>query len=95
MSKIWLLIGSQAEIEQGYYRREMDMATTSAAQPTYTATWHPINEPVETLVRGDAGDVYWACAEALPGELQSVTVLVKHVHDNTEAGKRSYAQRRR
>jgi|SRR3954449_6043725 hypothetical protein len=50
--KVWMLIGSQADIEQGYYRREMDMGTATAAEPTFTATWHPNNKPVETLVRG-------------------------------------------
>jgi hypothetical protein len=36
--KTWLLIGSQANIEGGYYRRDMDMGTATAEQPTYTAT---------------------------------------------------------
>ena len=49
------------------------MGTARAAKPTYTATWHPNNGPVETLARGSAGQTYLACVRALPKELQSVT----------------------
>jgi hypothetical protein len=58
----WLMILSHAtNVEQGYYRREMDMSTRGAAEPTFTATWHPNNGPVVPLFRGSDGDVYWAC----------------------------------
>jgi len=59
--RTWLLILSRSTIEQGYYRREIDMSTARAAEPTFTATWHPNNGPVVTLVRGSDGDSYWAC----------------------------------
>jgi hypothetical protein len=57
----WLLIISHATIKQGYYRREMDMSTASAAEPTFTATWHPKNGAVLRLVRGTGGKAYSAC----------------------------------
>jgi hypothetical protein len=34
----WALIGSQANIEGGYYRGDLDMSTAREAQPTFTAT---------------------------------------------------------
>ena len=58
-----MLIGSQANIEGGYYRREMDMGTATAAQPTYTATWHPNTGPVMTLARANGDKAYWACVK--------------------------------
>jgi hypothetical protein len=57
----WRLILSHSTIEQGYYRREMDMSTGRAAEPTFTGTWHPNNGPVVTLVRASDSEVYWAC----------------------------------
>jgi hypothetical protein len=60
-SKIWYLIGSQANVDGGYYRRAMDMDTAAAPEPTYTATWNAINSPTELLTRGTAGQAYWAC----------------------------------
>ncbi|WP_155765882.1 hypothetical protein [Mycobacterium colombiense] len=60
-SKIWYLIGSQANVDGGCYRREMDMNTAAAGEPTYTATWNPINGPAELLTRGTGGQAYWAC----------------------------------
>jgi hypothetical protein len=59
--KTWYLMGSQANVDGGYYRREMDVETGTAAEPTYTATWHPRNGPAEVLIRGSGGQVYWAC----------------------------------
>lgn len=59
----WMLIGSQANIDQGYYRRDMDMNTAADAVPTMTATWHPTDGPAETLIRSNARDVYWACVK--------------------------------
>ena len=60
-SKIWYLIGSQANVDGGYYRRDMDMDTAAAAEPTFTATWNAINSPAELLTRGTAGRAYWEC----------------------------------
>jgi hypothetical protein len=45
----------------GHYRREMDVETATAAEPTYTATWHPRNGPAQVLIRGSSGQAYWAC----------------------------------
>jgi hypothetical protein len=59
--KTWYMMGSQANVDGGYYRREMDVETATAAQPTYTATWHPRNGPAEVLIRGSSGQAYWAC----------------------------------
>lgn len=59
--KTWYLMGSQANVDGGYYRREMDVDTATAAEPTYTATWHPRNVPAEVLIRGSSGQTYWAC----------------------------------
>jgi len=58
-----MVIGSQTDIREVYSRRDIDMATASAAEPTHTATWQPSNGPVETLARANAGDVYWACVK--------------------------------
>lgn len=30
----WLLVGSQANVDDGFYRRDMDMSTRRADQPT-------------------------------------------------------------
>ena len=57
----WMLIGSQANIEGGYYRRDLDLGTARAAQPTFTATWHTNNGLVVTLARGSGEKVYKAC----------------------------------
>ena len=57
----WLLIVVHATIEQGYYWREMDMSTGRAAEPTFTATWHPKNGPVVTLARAHDLEAYFAC----------------------------------
>jgi hypothetical protein len=59
-SRTWLLIGTQANIEQGYYRRELDMNTARSAEPTFVATWHPNNGPVVTLVRAHEHVAYLA-----------------------------------
>ena len=56
---IWYMIGSQANVEGGYYRRDMDMDT--AADPIYTATWNPKNAPAELLTRGTGDHAYFAC----------------------------------
>jgi hypothetical protein len=58
---VWLLIGSQANIEGGYYRRDMDMGTASAEQPTYTATWRPNVGDVVKLVRASGDKAYDEC----------------------------------
>lgn len=47
----WYLVLSHATIEQGYYRREMDMSTARETESTIVATWHPNNGPVVTLTR--------------------------------------------
>jgi hypothetical protein len=60
-SKIWYPIGNQANVDGGYYRRDMDMDTGAAAEPTYTATWNPKNSPAELLTQGTGGQAYWAC----------------------------------
>jgi hypothetical protein len=60
-SKIWYKIGSQANVDGGYYRSVMDMDTAAAAKPTYMATWNPKNGPAELLTRGTGGQAYWAC----------------------------------
>ncbi|WP_071289058.1 hypothetical protein [Mycolicibacterium llatzerense] len=57
----WCLTGSQADIESGYYRRDLDMSTAGNAQPTYTATWHPLDGPEQVLTRGSGADAYDAC----------------------------------
>lgn len=59
--KTWYLIGSQADVDSGYYRRDMDMETATAAEPTYAATWNPKNGPVEVLLRGSTHHAYLAC----------------------------------
>lgn len=59
--RTWLLISSHATIEQGYYRREMDVSTARAAEPTFTATWHPKNGAVVTLTRASDHIAYEAC----------------------------------
>lgn len=59
--KTWYKTGNQANADDGHYRAEMDMETATAAEPTYTATWHPSNGPAELLIRGNGGQVYWAC----------------------------------
>ena len=60
-SKIWYKIGSQANVDGGYYRSVMDMDTATAAKPTYMATWNPKNSPAELLIRGTGGQAYRAC----------------------------------
>jgi len=62
-SKTWHLALSQATIEQGYYRREMDMNTAMDTQPTIVGTWHPNNGPVVQVARGRGIAVYKACVE--------------------------------
>jgi hypothetical protein len=37
------------------------MSTSTADDPTFTATWNPINGPAELLVRGSGGQAYQAC----------------------------------
>jgi hypothetical protein len=59
--KTWYMMGSQANVDGGHYRREMDVETATAAEPTYTATWHPRNGPAKVLIRGSSGQAYWAC----------------------------------
>jgi hypothetical protein len=61
VSKIWYMMGSQTNTGDGFYRRDMDTATTTAADPTYVATWHAPNDAVVELIRGNGGDAYWAC----------------------------------
>jgi hypothetical protein len=60
-SKIWYRMGSQADAEDGYYRREMDVDTATATEPMYTAVWHPRNGAAELLVRGNGSQAYLAC----------------------------------
>lgn len=58
----WCLIASQADVKDGFYRRELDDRTPIGAQPTYTATWHPVNGPVQTLAaRASSNQAYQAC----------------------------------
>lgn len=68
---LWLLTGSQANVEGGYYRRDMETETAAAERPTYIATWQPDNGDSETLVRGSGDEAYTAC--------------VKHYHSMREA----------
>ena len=46
----WFLIGSQADIADGFYRRDLDMSTSADAKPLYFATWHPSGGRVVDLV---------------------------------------------
>jgi hypothetical protein len=57
----WLLILSHATIKQGYYRREIDMSTARAVEPTFTATWHPNKGPAVILVRAHDREAYEVC----------------------------------
>ena len=60
--RVWLMTASEASITGlGYYRREMDMRTARSAEPTYTATWHPINGAVVNLARASNDQAYYAC----------------------------------
>jgi len=59
--KVWLPIGSQANTDGGYYRRDLDMNTAKSAPPTFTATWHPTNGPMSTLARASVDHAYYAC----------------------------------
>ena len=60
---LWLLTGSQANVDEGFYRRDMDMDTAGSTQPTYVATWQPHNGDAKTLVRGTGDDAYKACVK--------------------------------
>lgn len=62
-ARTWHLVLSRATIEQGYYRREMDMSTARETEPTIVATWHPNNGPVVTLTRGHGLAAYKACVQ--------------------------------
>lgn len=58
----WCLVGSQADGLGGFYRREVDEGTPLGVQPTYTATWHPTNGPVQTLAaHASSNQAYQAC----------------------------------
>ncbi|BBX24034.1 hypothetical protein MTER_34450 [Mycolicibacter terrae] len=57
----WHLVLDEAVIEQGYYRREMDMSTAADPEPTIVATWNPNNGRAVTIIRAHGGVAYQAC----------------------------------
>lgn len=60
--RTWYLVGSQADVAGGYYRREVDEGTSLGAPPTYTASWHPDNCPIQTLAtNASSNQAYQAC----------------------------------
>lgn len=59
--RTWQLIEIQGYGAGGHYWRRMDMSTSWAAQPTFTATWHPDNGPPVELARASDHDAYYAC----------------------------------
>ena len=60
---VWYPIDSQADVKEGYYRRDIIMETATSATPRYTATWHPVIGPVELLVRDSGPKAYAACVQ--------------------------------
>ncbi|MCV6962550.1 hypothetical protein H7J50_01775 [Mycobacterium intermedium] len=59
--RTWQLIEIHWYGTGGHYWRRMDMSTLWAAQPTFTATWHPDNGPPAELARANDHDAYYAC----------------------------------
>jgi hypothetical protein len=76
----WWFTGSQAEIESGYYRLDIDKRTASAThpQPTYTATWHPNNGPVERLKRAYRDSAHTSCVRHYEASCQSEAPTWSH-----------------
>lgn len=59
--KTWYMVGSQADVVGGHYRRDIVPNTTGDVEPRYTATWHPDGGAAEVLVRGSGAQAYSAC----------------------------------
>ena len=62
-ANVWYPIDSQANVEGGYYRRDIVIETITSARPLYTATWHPVNGPVKLLLRDSGPKAYAACVQ--------------------------------
>lgn len=61
--RTWHIVGSQANVEGGYYRRDLDMSTSTLPEMTYEASWNPTNGPREVILRGSGGQTYTACVK--------------------------------
>lgn len=70
----WFLIGSQADIADGFYRRDLDMSTSADAKPLYFATWHPSGGRVVDLVRAGGREAYQACVRHYYGGAFAATL---------------------
>jgi hypothetical protein len=60
---VWLLTRSRAIVPGGFYLREIDLSTGRAAEPTYTASWHPTNGTMKPLGRLSHDKAYRACVD--------------------------------
>jgi tRNA(Arg) A34 adenosine deaminase TadA len=82
----WLVILSHATINQGYYRREVDMSTARAVEPTFTATWHANGGPVVTLVRAHDREAYEVCVRHFQANFRGVAepLIVDEVSEYLE-----------
>lgn len=59
----WCLTGSQADVKDGHYRRDIILSTGQEDQPTYVATWHSRAESEIVLLRGTGAKAYKACVD--------------------------------